>query len=97
MVNTAVKFGIVLLLSSIALIIIGILMIDNAFDDFLYMPWGELLLGDTPDGKIPRAHTICFFGCAITIIGIGVGYFSVLGILMGSFNKEKVILVQEQK
>jgi len=92
-----VKIGIVLLLSSIALIIIGILMIDNAFDDFLYMPWGELLLGDTPDGKIPRAHTICFFGCAITIIGIGVGYFAVLGILMGSFNKEKVILVQEQK
>ncbi len=97
MVNTAVKIGIVLLLSSIALIIIGILMIDNAFDDFLYMPWGELLLGDTPDGKIPRAHTICFFGCAITIIGIGVGYFAVLGILVGSFNKEKVILVQEQK
>ena len=97
MVNTAVKIGIVLLLSSIALIIIGILMIDNAFDDFLYMPWGELLLGDTPEGKIPRAHTICFFGCAITIIGIGVGYFAVLGILMGSFNKEKVILVQEQK
>jgi hypothetical protein len=92
-----VKIGIVLLLSSIALIIIGILMIDNAFDDFLYMPWGELLLGDTPDGKIPRAHTICFFGCAITIIGIGVGYFAVLGILVGSFNKEKVILVQEQK
>ena len=97
MVNTAVKIGIVLLLSSIALIIIGILMIDNAFDDFLYMPWGELLLGDTPEGKIPRAHTICFFGCAITIIGIGVGYFAVLGILVGSFNKEKVILVQEQK
>ena len=50
MVNTAAKIGIILLLISIAVIIVGILMIDNAFDDFRYMPWGELLLGDTPDG-----------------------------------------------
>jgi|TARA_B110000881_G_C18468957_1_gene460308 hypothetical protein len=97
MVNTAAKIGIILLLISITGIIVGILMIDNAFDDFRYMLWGELLLGDTPDGKIPRAHTICFFGCAITLIGIGVGYFALLGIFVGSFNKEKVILVQEQK
>ena len=95
--NTVAKIGFVLLLSSIAVIIVGLIMIDNAFDDFRYMPWGELLLGDTSDGKIPRAHTICFFGCAITLIGIGVGYFALLGILVGSFNKEKVILVQEQK
>ena len=97
MVNTAAKIGIILLLISITGIIVGILMIDNAFDDFRYMPWGELLLGNTPGGKIPRAHTICFFGCAITLIGIGVGYFALLGIFVGSFNKEKVILVQEQK
>ena len=97
MVNTAAKIGIILLLISIAGIIVGILMIDNAFDDFRYMPWGELLLGDTPDGKIPSAHKICCFGCGIIIIGIGMGYFALLGILTGSLNKEKVILVQEQR
>ena len=95
--NTAVKIGIVLLLSSIAVIIVGLIMIDNAFDDLRYMPWGELLLTTTPDDKIPSAHKICCFGCGIILIGIGMGYFALLGLLTGSLNKEKVILVQEQK
>ena len=95
--NTAVKIGIVLLLSSIAVIIVGIIMIDNAFDDLRYMPWGELLLASTPDDRIPGAHKICCFGCGIILIGVGMGYFALLGLLTGSLNKEKVILVQEQK
>ena len=95
--NTAVKIGIVLLLSSIAVIIVGIIMIDNAFDELRYMPWGELLLTTTPDDKIPSAHKICCFGCGIILIGVGMGYFALLGLLTGSLNKEKVILVQEQK
>ena len=95
--NTAVKIGIVLLLSSIAVIIVGIIMIDNAFDDLRYMPWGELLLTTTPDDKIPSAHKICCFGFGIILIGVGMGYFALLGLLTGSLNKEKVILVQEQK
>ena len=94
--NAAVKIGIVLLLTSIVVIIVGILMIDNAFDDFRYMSWGELLLGDAPDEKIPSAHKICCFGCGIILIGVGMGYFALLGLLTGSLTKEKVILVQEQ-
>ena len=95
--NSAVKIGIVLLLSSITVIIVGILMIDNAFNDFQYMSWGELLLGDAPDDKIPSAHKNCCFGCGIILIGVGMGYFALLGLLTGSLTKEKVILVQEEK
>lgn len=95
--NTALKIGIVLLLSSISVIIVGILMIDNAYDELRYMPWEELLLTTTTDDKIPSSHKICCLGCGIILIGVGMGYFALLGLLTGSLNKEKVILVQEQK